>query len=255
VRDLSRGRETRFTSDSSIVGAPFWSPKGDHVVFVSNRKSGVLNLYQKTASGSGQVEPLLPNSLIDIPSQWSRDGRFIVYAERDPKNKFDLWVLPTEGAAADRRPIPFLKTEFNELLGQLSPDSHWMAFTSDRSGRREVYVRPFPPGEGEWTISIAGGQAPRWRADGKEVFFEAVDGKMMAVPVKAPTGATPAFEAGAPVALFDAHMVHRTNTDATLEYDVTADGKRFLINTTSRPGVVSEQALTMVVNWLAGAKK
>ena len=76
------------------------------------------------------------------------------------------------------------RTEFDELFGQLSPDSHWMAFTSDRSGRREVYVRPFPPGEGEWTISIAGGQGPRWRGDGKELFFEAADGKMMAVPVK-----------------------------------------------------------------------
>ena len=71
------------------------------------------------------------------------------------------------------------------MFGQLSPDSHWMAFTSDRSGRREVYVRPFPAGEGEWTISIAGGEQPRWRADGKELFFEAADGKMMAVPVKA----------------------------------------------------------------------
>ena len=130
------------------------------------------------------------------PSQWSRDGRFIVYFEIDPKTKNDLWVLPTEGAAADRKPIPFLRTEFNEMFGQLSPDSHWMAFTSDRSGRREVYVRPFPPGEGEWTISIAGGEQPRWRGDGKELFFEAADGKMMAVPVKAVAGAKPSFEAG-----------------------------------------------------------
>ena len=130
------------------------------------------------------------------PTQWSRDGRFIVYFEHDPKNKCDLWVLPAEGAAADRKPIPFLRTEFNELFGQLSPDSHWMAFTSDRSGRREVYVRPFPPGEGEWTISIAGGEQPRWSGDGKELFFEAADGKMMAVPVKAVAGAKPSFEAG-----------------------------------------------------------
>jgi eukaryotic-like serine/threonine-protein kinase len=254
VRDLNRGSETRLTSDSTINGAPFWSPKGDRVVFVSNRGGVVGNLYQKAASGTGAVEPLLPNSLVDLPTQWSRDGRFIVYEELDPKNKLDLW-LPAEGTAADRKPIPFLRTEFNELFGQLSPDSRWMAFTSDRSGRREVYVRPFPPGEGEWTISVAGGQAPRWRADGKALFFEAVDGRMMAVPVKATAGATPAFEAGAPVALFDAHMVHATNFTSAFEYDVTADGKRFLIDTTSRPGRVSEQALTVVVNWLAGAKK
>ena len=130
-----------------------------------------------------------------------------------------------------------------------------MAFTSDRSGRREVYVRPFQAGEGEWPISLAGGQAPRWRADGKELFFEAVDGKMMAVPVTARAGAKPAFEAGAPVPLFDAHMVHAVNFTEVFEYDVTADGKRFLINTTNRSGVVSGQALTVVTNWLAGAGK
>jgi eukaryotic-like serine/threonine-protein kinase len=129
-----------------------------------------------------------------------------------------------------------------------------MAFTSDRSGRREVYVRPFPPGEGEWTVSIAGGEEPRWRGDGKELFFEAADGKMMAVPVKALAGAKPSFEAGAPVALFDAHIAH-SRAAALFEYDVTADGKRFLIDTTSGAGAASSPPLTVVTNWNAGAKK
>ena len=193
VRDLSRGTETRLTSNASFNAAPFWSPNGDRIIFVSDRKGGVFNLYRKATSGSGQDELLLENGVLKFPTQWSRDGRFIVYFEQDPKNKYDLWVLPAEGTAADRKPIPFLRTEFNELLGQLSPDSHWMAFTSDRSGRREVYVRPFPPGEGEWTISLAGGEQPRWRGDGKELFFEAADGKMMAVPVKAAAGTRPSF--------------------------------------------------------------
>ena len=252
VRDLSRGTETRFTSNASRNLAPVWSPKGDSIVFASNRK-GAFNLYQKAASGSGQDELLLPSSLSDGPYQWSRDGRFIVYVEVDPKTKYDLWVLPVEGAAAERKPIPFLKTEFNELFGQLSPDSHWMAFTSDRSGRREVYVRPFPPGEGEWTISIAGGEEPRWRGDGKELFFEAADGKMMAVPVKAIAGTKPSFEAATPVALFDAHMVH-SPTNNLIQYDVTTDGKRFLITTASGPGGASPP-LTVVTNWNAGLKK
>jgi hypothetical protein len=150
--------------------------------------------------------------------------------------------------------MPFLRTEFDELLGQFSPDSHWMAFTSDRSGQREVYVRPFPSGEGEWTISIGGGQAPRWRGDGKELFFEAANGKMMAVPVKASTGTKPFFDPGAPVALFDAHVVNSGN-EIGFEYDVTADGKRFLINTASGPSGASALPLTVVVNWLASAKK
>lgn len=127
-----------------------------------------------------------------------------------------------------------------------------MAFTSDRSGRPEVYVRPFPPGEGEWTISIAGGEQPRWRGDGKEMFYVAADGKMMAVPVKAVAGTKPSFEAGTPVALFDAHMVHSVTNE--LEHHVTADGKRFLIDTTSGSGAASPP-LTVVTNWTAGLKK
>ncbi len=253
VRDLSRGTETRLTRNPWANVAPFWSPKGDRIVFSSDRKGGAFNLYLRPPSASGQDELLLPNNVSDNPSQWSRDGRFIVYFEIDPKTKYDLWVLPTEGAPADRKPIPFLRTEFNEFFGQLSPDSRWMAFTSDRSGRREVYVRPFPPAEGEWTISIAGGEQPRWRGDGKELFFEAADGKLMAVPVKTTVGATSSFEAGAPVALFDAHLALSPYNNV-FEYDVTADGKRFLINTTGGVSVPSPP-LTVVVNWNAGAKK
>jgi eukaryotic-like serine/threonine-protein kinase len=257
VRDLSRGTETRFTSDPSGNSAPFWSPKGDRIVFTSNRKGGGYNLYQKAASGSGQDELLLPGSLSDVPYQWSRDGRFIVYSEIDPKTKYDLWVLPAEGGGPntnDKKPIPFLRTEFDEMFGQLSPDSRWMAFTSDRSGRREVYVRPFPPAEGEWTVSIAGGEQPRWRADGKELFFKAADGKIMAVPVKSVAGVEPSFEAGAPVALFDAHMAINAN-DNLFEYDVAADGKCFLIDTTGGPGAAASPPLTVVTNWNAGTKK
>jgi eukaryotic-like serine/threonine-protein kinase len=252
VRNLSRGAETRLTSSLSANIAPFWSPQGDQIVFASNRK-GVFNLFRTRTSGSGRDELLLPNDVTDNPNQWSRDSRFIVYTEVDPKNKYDLWVLPTGVAAADRKPFPFLRTEFNELQGQLSPDSRWMAFTSDRSGQREVYVRPFPSGEGEWTISIAGGEQPRWRADGKELFFQAADGKMMAVPIKAVSAVKPSFEAGTPVALFDAHLAPSPYNNL-FEYDVTLDGKRFLINTTGNSVAVSPP-LTVVTNWNAGLKK
>jgi len=253
VQDLGRGTETRLTSDASSNITPFWSPKGDRIVFTSNR-TGVYNLYQKATGGSGQDEPLLPNRSADAPDQWSRDGRFIVYHEADPKTRRDIWVLPTNGSAADRKPILFLRTEANELFGQLSPDSRWMAFTSDRSGKREVYVRPFPPSEGEWTISLAGGEMPRWSGDGKELFFEAADGKMMAVAVKAVTGVKPSFEAGAFVPLFDAHMV-RPGVDLNFKYDVTGDGKRFLINTTAGGSGAVSPPLTVVTNWTAGLKK
>jgi Tol biopolymer transport system component/predicted Ser/Thr protein kinase len=259
VLELSRGVETRFTSDPSSNLAPIWSPAGDSIVFASNR-SGVYNLYQKAANGSGREVLLLSNIVTDSPEQWSRDGRFIVYFELDTKNKRGLWILPAEAGTTDRKPIPFLRSEFDELLGQLSPDSHWIAFTSDRSGRREVYVRPFPRGDGEWTISIAGGQAARWRGDGKELFFEAADGKMTAVPVKkAVPGANAVFEPGTPLALFDAHMVHSAQAFSAearyFEYDVTADGNRFLINSANSTGAASEPTLTVVTNWLAAVRK
>lgn len=189
-----------------------------------------------------------------FPTQWSRDGRFIVFTEQDPKTKYDLWVLPMEGPEKGK-PVLFLQTEFNEWMGQLSPDSHWMAYASDQSGRYEVYVRPFPLAEGQWTISVAGGAQPRWRGDGKELFFEAADGKLMAVPVlKAVPGAKPEFEAGAPIALFDAHIARSTSGVLPL-YDVTKDGKRFLIERAVASGTASSPTLNVVVNWNAASKK
>jgi eukaryotic-like serine/threonine-protein kinase len=249
VHDLRRGIETRFTSDLSINIAPFWSPQGDRIVFASNRKGGVYNIYQRAVGGSGQDEMLLSN-VRGVPTQWSRDGRFIVYFEVDPKTKYDIGVIPALGSAADRKAIPFLRTEFNELMGQLSPDSRWMAFTSDRSGRREVYVRPFPAADGEWAISVAGGEQPRWRGDGKELFFIAADGKMMSASAKPLGGAKPSFDTATPVSLFDSHIALSPNNDL-IDYDVTADGKRFFISTT---GGISPP-LTVVKNWNASGKK
>ncbi len=252
VWDQTRRTESRFTSDPSNNGGAFYSPDGDRIVFVSNRGGHPYNLYEKAAHGTVQEQALLPTGLIDIPSQWSRAG--IVYSESDPKTNRDLWILPMGSDGSVGKPTLFLRSEFNELYGQISQDGHWMAFTSDRSGRREVYVRPFPPGEGEWPVSTAGGQGPRWRGDGKELFYEAENGKMMAVPVnKAIPGAKPIFEPGIPAALFDAHMSHNV-TDFDFEYDVTKDGQRFLINTTADSGE-SGAPLTVVTNWLAGVKK
>jgi serine/threonine protein kinase len=252
VRDLTHGTERRLTTDPSFNLAPFWAPNGDRIVFESNRKGSIYNLYQKAAGGMGQDELLFENGNNKAPSQWSHDGRFIVYRESDPKTKLDIWVLPVEGSEQHKR-FPFLHSEFNELHGQLSPDSNWMAYTSDESGRREVYVRSFPSGEFQQPISVAGGEQPRWRRDGKEVFFVGGDGKMMAVPVKAVAGTKPSLEVGSPLPLFDTHLV-QVNNNQWFEYDVTADGKRFLLDTAG-VGSTSTPFLNVVVNWDAGLKK
>jgi hypothetical protein len=115
-----------------------------------------------------------------------------------------------------------------------------------------VYVRPFPASQGKWRISTAGGEQPRWRGDGKELFYVAADGKMTAVAVKAAAVPKPSFEPGAPLPLFDAHMVAAGGFSTFFQYDVTADGKRFLVDTTAAS---SAPPLTVVVNWTAGLKK
>jgi Tol biopolymer transport system component len=150
---LARNTDVRFTSDASLNFSPFWSPNADRIAFRSNRRRSPGDLYQKAASGSGEDELLLSTPNPKLVNQWSRDGR-IVFTETDPKTKEDLWVLPSgQGEAsfgvADRRPVKILNTEFREFQGQISPDGHWMAYTSDETRQREVYVRPFPASEGK----------------------------------------------------------------------------------------------------------
>ncbi len=189
-----------------------------------------------------------------VPDQWSRDGRFLVYSSLDPKTNLDLWVLPVDkGAPNSWKPIVFLQTEFNENQGQLSPDSRWMAYSSDESGQREIYVRPFPPGDGKWKISNAGGEQPRWRGDGKELFYSAPDGQLFAVPIKAMTGGKQALEPGVPESLFNSHIIRGSAVNG-FQYDVTADGQRFLVISVGASGV-SSPPLTVVVNWTTGLKR
>jgi Tol biopolymer transport system component len=252
LRELTRGTEQGLT-EGSFDASAVWAPQGHRVAFSSTRAGRVASLYAKRVSVRGQDELLLATeSTGDVPTQWSRDGRFIVYSELDPKNKFSLWVLPMD-SGAERKPIPLLRSESNELHGQLSPDSNWMAYTSDESGQREVYVRPFPRADDQWKISIAGGEQPRWRGDGKELFFVGGDGKMMAVAVKAMIGTKPSFEPLLPRPLFEVHF-DPSSPAMYFQYDVTRDGNRFLLDS-----VAARQAstpfLNVVANWDAGLKK
>jgi len=260
LRNLTRGAEQRLTTDASFNRAPIWSPKGDRLVFTSSRGGAIGDLYQRAADGTGHDELLLATGLDKVPTQWSRDGRFIMYMTASGNEPRDIWVLPMDGSGGPKPGTQaatlLLHSEFNESHGQLSPDNRWLAYSSDESGQPEVYVRPFPAGEGKWRVSLSGGEQPRWRGDGKELFFVGADGKMMAVGVKveAPSehGSKPSFEPAAPQALFQAHLANSSR--ALFEYDVTADGKRFLLNTVA-DGSASGPLLNVVVNWDAGLKK
>jgi hypothetical protein len=156
----------------------------------------------------------------------------------DANGRSDLWVLPLEG---DREPIPFLRTEFDEGEGVFSPDMRWIAYVSNESGTREVYVQPFPITGGKWQVSTNGGQQPRWRSDGKELFYLTARGSVMAVGVK---GESAVFEKGGPRLLFETGFTRAPSLWGVKTYDVTANGERFLTlrERTSDP-------VTVVLNW------
>jgi Tol biopolymer transport system component len=244
-RDLINGADTRLTSGPQ-EGNPIWSPRGDAIAYVNNQSG--FRLYRKPASGSGPEELLLSTTGFFVPHQWSMDSRFIVYTQSVPTTQRDVFVLPVPPSPGDGKPIAFLHSEFNEIQGQLSPDSRWMAYTSDESGQREVYLQPFPAANNKRRISVAGGEQPRWRRDGKELFFVAGNGSMMAASVNI---AKDSLEIGALEPLFETHMLG-LGVNVAFSYDVTADGKQFLVNTTADAG---SAPLTVMINWISGFGK
>jgi predicted Ser/Thr protein kinase len=224
---------------------PIWSPDGSRVIYSSLR--GPPQLYQKVTSGAGDEEPLVESMQAKIASGFSPDGRFLVFSVLDPKTRFDIWVLPLFG---DRKPFPFLQTEAGEIGGQISPNGRWMAYSSNESGTYEVYVRPFPPAPGKWQVSHEGGSQPRWRGDGKELFYLSTDRRLMAVDIKTDQ---PAFEAGVPRPLFEAHVSNVEGSNPWSQYAVTADGRHFLVNRLAAQATSSP--ITVVLNWRAREKK
>jgi Tol biopolymer transport system component len=224
-----------------------WSPDGKRIVFDSRRTAGSTLLYAKDTNGSEKEDLIDATPVGKFPTSWSADGRFVLFntpASMPPTGQ-DIWSVPVSG---DRKAYPFLKTAFNEARAQFSPDGRWIAYQSNESGRFEVYVTPFPGPGGRWQVSAAGGNSPRWRRDGKELFYIAADEEKMMVA--AVNGSGPAFAVGAVRSLFSARI---RDQFLGIPYDVTADGQHFLVNTTADRSPFS--FINLIVNWPALLKK
>jgi len=243
VVDLIRaGVPSRLTFNPAVEDFPVWSPDGSRILYTSTAGGG-QNLYSKLASGAGSEGEVLKSATVKRPTDWS--SRFILYEEENPKSQADLWALPLFG---EKKPMLVLGNAFSEQQGRFSPDGKWIAYVSNETGTTEVYVQSFPPSGGKWQLSSNGGVTPRWRHDGRELFYLASNRKIMSVEVRT-SGTT--FDHGSAKALFEA-PVDAVNTAATNRYDVSADGQRFLVNASIEN--TGSAPITVVVNWLAGVR-
>ena len=245
--ELKRGVLSRFTFQEGNEMGAVWSPDGRRVAF-THWLNEPPDLYQKDASGSGNEQLLLKSEGIDFPMDWSRDGKFLLYCKTPAVGGSGrLWILPLP-AGSDKKPEPFLwlDSKFDESSGRFSPDGRWIAYSSNESNRHEVFVQSFqggPAAGGKWQISLQGGTAPAWRADGKELYFLAPDGSLMAVPVKT----SAAFEAGTPVRLFQVPGWREFISTHPFPYSVTGNGQKFLL---SLPVAESgPPPVNVVLNW------
>ncbi len=249
LTDLTRASSSRFTFGPNINASPAWSADGAQIVFRTNKK-GLIEFYRKSTLGGGDEEPLLLEAAIresgvtpnPVPSDWARDGRNILMSAPTSTSDFDLWLLPI----ADGKPVSYLRAPSDQTHGNFSPDGRFVAYSSNESGRFEVWVQTFPRSERAWKVSTNGGYEPRWRNDGGEIYYLSEDRKLMAVSV----GPGEAF--GVPTALFQTQVPAGISAFRT-HYVPSRDGQRFLINTQSaEPAPMS---VTVVLNWPALLKK
>jgi Tol biopolymer transport system component len=241
ILEPARGATTRLTFDPSVHQTPIWSPDGKQVLFSANRRLG-MRLYLKNADGSGSEEEVadlgagLPVNAWD----WSRDGKYVLVRKGN-----ELWYL----SWPERVAKPLLQAKWTVRNAQFSPDGRWMAYASNETGSMEIYVSSFPSGNGKWQVSRGGGQEPRWRQDGKELFYLSAEGKMMAVAVT--TGAS--FTAGSPATLFQTHRRQPISSQDVFSYDVSGAGQRFLIAT--KVDEANAAPLSVHLNWASEMEK
>ena len=240
IYDVDRGIPKRFTFSAARDRQAIWSPDGQVVVYQSN-PNGVADLYRKRADGTMNEELLRADGAEKVASSWSPDGRFLLFVRIDPKTQRDIWVLPFEHgpAGAPGEPYPWLVTAFNDRFAKFSPDGRWVAYESDDSNQFEIYVAPFAGSGGTRQISVGGGMYPRWRADGKEIFYVGANGSLMAAEVSV-RGASLEVGAIRPLGI-------PVVTGRVYLYDVSADGQTFLV---AAPPEDKESApLVLIENW------
>jgi serine/threonine-protein kinase len=226
---------------------PIWTPDGKRVTFASSRASSdglAPDLAWKLADGTGKQEQLCSMDNAQFPTCWSPDGRTLLFTDEHPDTKFDMWMLFMEGG---REQQSLLVTEFNETAGVFSPDGRWIAYQSDESGRYEIYVVPFRGSGPKHHISVDGGTQPVWAPDGRELFYRRGD-RMMVVSVQS----SPEFTAKQPELLFEGrYMTARIGAG----YDITPDGRRFMMimGSETESGTLTE--LKLILNWSEEIKR
>ena len=235
LMEVERGVTGRF----SFTGAayPVWPPDGRTVLY----SLGPGGLYSKALNGSEAEQSLTQSPNFQVPTDWSRDGRFVLFYEATSKQR-ELWVLPVtpEGRpAANEKPKRYAGGQFNTRLARFSPDNRWVAYESDESGRYDVYVDSFPEPHRKVQISTAGGSMPGWGPDGREMFYVSPDNMLMAVSLK--VGAN-SIEPSPPRELFSVPIYD----PGLYSYDIAPDGQRFLI---APPAQQAPEPLTLIVNW------
>ena len=240
IHDLTSDRSARLGFGPWLEQVTIWSPDGKQLIYTANEKL-FFSLYLKNADGSGSAQSFMDfGTPQQGPWDWSRDGKYLLV-----RKERELWYV----TMPDRQARPLLQSQWLIRNAQFSPDGKFVAYSSSETGTWEVYVSPFPGFGSKWQVSRGGGEQPRWRRDGNELFYLAPDGKLMAVGVKTGAG----FESGTPAALFLTHPRQPLSAMDFFSYDVTADGQRFLVNT--KLDTSNSAPLSVILNWSAEIEK